>query len=60
MEIARPIFIIVASVTLFGMLGGLDPTNTIFEIGITAVVVGLIFAGVKVLGEVKNQLFARL
>jgi small-conductance mechanosensitive channel len=60
MEIAKPIFIIVASITLFGILGGLDPSNTIFEMGLTAVVVGLIFAGLAVLREVKDQVLARL
>jgi len=60
MEIAKYIFFIVASVTLFGILGGLDPSNSIAEMGIRAVMVGLIFAGVAVLKEVKNMVLARI
>ncbi|NET34095.1 MAG: hypothetical protein F6K19_19075 [Cyanothece sp. SIO1E1] len=60
MEIAKYIFFIVASITLFGILGGLDPSNSIAEIGVRAVMVGLIFAGVAVLKEVKNMVLARI
>ncbi len=60
MEIAKPIFIIVASLTLFGILGGFDPSNTMLEIGFTAFVVGLIFMGITILKEAKDQLLARL
>lgn len=60
MEIAKPIFYIVASITLFGILGGLDPTNSVVEMGITAIVVGLIFGGIAVLKEVKNQLVEKI
>ncbi|NER84715.1 MAG: hypothetical protein F6K42_35405 [Leptolyngbya sp. SIO1D8] len=60
MEIAKYIFFIVASITLFGILGGLDPSNSIADMGIRAVMVGLIFAGVAVLKEVKNMVLARI
>ncbi|MBO6794775.1 MAG: hypothetical protein JJ895_12760 [Balneolaceae bacterium] len=60
MEIAKPIFIIVASLTLFGIFGGFDPANTMLETGLTAIVVGLIFMGITILKEVKDQLLARL
>ena len=60
MEIAKPIFYIVASITLFGIIGGLDPTNSIVEMGIRAVIVGLIFASFAVLREVKDLVLARI
>ncbi len=60
MEIAKPIFYIVASITIFGIIGGLDPTNSIAEMGIKALMVGLIFAGFAVLKEVKDQVLARI
>lgn len=60
MEIAKPIFYIVASLTIFGIIGGLDPTNTYAEMAIKAVVVGLIFAGFAALKEVKNMILARI
>lgn len=60
MEIAKPIFYVVASITLFGILGGLDPTNSIAEMGIRAVIVGLVFGGFAVVREFKDQVLSRI
>ena len=60
MEIARPIFYIVGSITLFGILGGLDPTNTVAEMGIRAAMVGVIVGGISVAKDVKDNLLARI
>ncbi len=60
MDIAKYIFIIVASVTLFGILGGLEQNITIAEMGIKAVFVGLIFATGLVLKETKTVLLSKI
>ncbi|MBO6522347.1 MAG: hypothetical protein JJ971_00850 [Balneolaceae bacterium] len=60
MEIAKYIFIIVASVTLFGILGGLSPDITLPEMAVKAVFVGLIFATGLVLREVKTLLLEKI
>ncbi len=60
MEIAKPIFYIVATITLFGIFGGLDPSNTVAEMGVRALMVGLVFGSVAVLKEVKEQVLARI
>ncbi|MGB0346640.1 MAG: hypothetical protein ACPGGA_04085, partial [Balneolaceae bacterium] len=60
MEIAKPIFYIVAATTLFGIFGGLDPSNTVAEMGIRALMVGLVFGTIAVLKEVKDQVLTRI
>ena len=60
MEIAKPIFYIVAATTLFGIFGGLDPSNTVAEMGIRALMVGLVFGTMAVLKEVKDQVLTRI
>jgi hypothetical protein len=60
MEIAKPIFYIVGSITLFGILGGLDPSNTIAEMAVRAVMVGVIIAGISVAKDVKNTLLEKI
>lgn len=54
MEIAKYIFFLVASITLFGVFGGLDPTNSIMEMAVRAVLVGLVFSGFALLKEAKE------
>lgn len=60
MEIAKYIFIIVASVTLFGIIGGLAPDITMAEMAVKAVFVGLIFATGLVLREAKTMLLEKI
>jgi hypothetical protein len=60
MEIAKYIFIIVASVTLFGIFGGLNPDNSIAEMAVRAIMVGLVFAGIEVFKQVKDEMLARI
>lgn len=60
MEIAKYIFIIVASITLFGIVGGFEPNITIAEMGLKSVFVGLIFTSALVLREVKTAVFAKI
>ncbi|GAB5409909.1 MAG: hypothetical protein BalsKO_22740 [Balneolaceae bacterium] len=60
MEIAKYIFIIVASITLFGLFGGLSPDITVPEMALKAVFVGLVFAGGLVLKEAKTALFSKI
>ncbi len=60
MEIAKYIFIIVASVTLFGILGGLEQNITIGEMALKAVFVGLIFASGIVLKEAKTLILSKI
>ncbi len=60
MEIAKYIFIIVASITLFGILGGLSPDITMAEMAVKAVFVGLIFATGLVLREAKTMLLKKI
>lgn len=60
MEIAKYIFIIVASVTLFGILGGLEQNITLGEMALKAVFVGLIFATGLVLKEAKTLILAKI
>ena len=60
MEIAKYIFITVASITLFGIFGGLNPYNSIAEIAVRAVMVGLVFAGFAVLKEAKEFVVAKI
>lgn len=60
MEIAKPIFYIVAATTLFGIFGGFDPTNSVAEMGIRALMVGLVFGTIAVLKEVKDQVLTRI
>ena len=60
MEIAKYIFIIVASITLFGIFGGLAPDISIAEMAVKAVFVGLVFATVLVLREAKTMLLQKI
>lgn len=60
MEIAKYIIILVASITLFGILGGLAPDITIAEMAVKAIFVGLIFATGLVLREAKTLLFEKI
>ena len=60
MEIAKYIFIVVASITLFGIFGGLNPDNTIAEMGVRAIMVGLLFASVAVIREAKDFVVAKI
>jgi len=60
MEIAKYIFIIVASVTLFGIFGGLEQNITLGEMALKAVFVGLIFATGLVLKEAKTLILAKI
>lgn len=60
MEIAKYIFMVVASITLFGIFGGLNPDNTIAEMGVRAIMVGLIFAGAAVVRETKDFIVAKI
>jgi small-conductance mechanosensitive channel len=60
MDFAKYVFIIVASITVFGILGGLDPTNSIAEMAFKALVTGLIFATGLVLREVKTLLLSKI
>ena len=60
MEIAKTIFIIVASITLFGIFGGLNPDNSIAEVAVRAIMVGLVFTGIAVLREAKDYVVARI
>lgn len=60
MDFAKYIFLLVASLTVFGILGGFDPANTVAELLIKSVLTGLVFATVMVLNEVKTQIFAKI
>lgn len=60
MEIAKYIFIIVASITLFGIVGGLEPDITIAEMAIKAIFVGLIFATGLALKEAKTVILSKI
>lgn len=60
MDFAKYIFIIVASITIFGVLGGLDPTNSVAEMATKAVLTGLIFATGFVLREAKTLLLSKI
>lgn len=60
MEIAKYVFIIVASVTLFGIFGGLAPDITLAEMAIKAIFVGLVFAGFLVLREAKTVILSKI
>jgi len=60
MNFAKYIFILVASLIVFGLFGGFDPSNTVGELFIKSVMTGLIFASVLVLNEVKTQVFAKI
>lgn len=60
MEIAKYIFIIVASITLFGLIGGLSPDITVTEMALKAVIVGLVFATGIVLKEAKTVIFSKI
>ncbi len=60
MEIAKYIFIIVANITLFGLVGGLAPDITVAEMAVKAVFVGLIFATGLVLKEAKTVLLSKI
>ena len=60
MELFKYVFIIVASVTLFGLFGGLEPNITVGEMFIKAVFTGLVFATVLVLKEVKTVLLEKI
>lgn len=46
MEISKYIFVIVASITLFGVFGGFTPNISIVEIAFKALAVGLVFVSV--------------
>ena len=60
MELFKYVFIIIASVTLFGLFGGLEPNISVMEMFIKAVFVGLVFATVLVLKEVKTTLLEKI
>lgn len=60
MEIAKYIFFIVASITLFGIIGGFAPDITLSEVALKAVFVGLIFSAVSLLKEAKTAIFHRI
>jgi hypothetical protein len=60
MEIAKYIFLVVASITLFGLIGGLSVENTIPEMLFKAVVVGLILGSAYALKEAKNLLLSKI
>ncbi|MCG8373634.1 MAG: hypothetical protein MI700_08885 [Balneolales bacterium] len=60
MGIAKYIFYVVASITLFGIIGGLDPSNSVAEMGIKAVVVGLVFATTSILIQAKDLLIYKI
>ncbi len=60
MGIAKYIFYVVTSITLFGIIGGLDPSNSVAEMGIKAVVVGLVFATTSILIQAKDLLIYKI
>ena len=60
MEFAKYIFIIVASITIFGIFIGLDPNISVAEMTFKAVITGLIFASVIALREAKNLLLSKI
>lgn len=60
MEIAKYIFIIVASITLFGIFGGLAPDISLSEMALKAVFVGLVFASGLMLKEAKTVILSRI
>lgn len=60
MNFAKYVFILIASLIVFGLFGGFDPSNTVGELFIKSVVTGLVFASVLVLNEVKTQIFTRI
>ncbi|HCD53317.1 MAG TPA: hypothetical protein DEQ34_12780 [Balneolaceae bacterium] len=60
MEIAKYIFIIVASVTLFGIIGGMDPANSVVMIGAKAMLTGAIVGTFLMLKEYKGVILSKI
>ena len=60
MDFAKYIFAIVGSITLFGLIGGLEPNITLVEMILKAVFVGLIFATGLVVKEVIHSYFSKI
>lgn len=60
MEFSKYIFITVAAVTLFGIVGGLEPNITVGMMAIKALIVGSIFAAVLILKEAKTMILQKI
>lgn len=60
MDIYKFLFTVAGSLIVFGILGGFDPTNTVFELLSKSVITGLIFTSFLVVNEVRTQLLSRL
>lgn len=60
MEFSKYIFITVAALTLFGIVGGFEPNITVGAMTIKALIVGSIFTGFFILREAKTMILQKI
>lgn len=60
MDLSKFLFTVAGSLIVFGILGGFDPTNTVFELLSKSVVTGLVLTSFLIVNEVKMQLLSKL
>lgn len=60
MDLSKFLFTVAGSLIVFGILGGFDPTNTVFELLSKSVVTGLVLTSFLIVNEVKMQILSKL